>query len=194
MGYRMGNVVGRDYPGDDAGIETIQVEVDLLDNVIPPGMAIRFMKIDVEGGELGVFRGAARILRESLPVVVFEYGLGGRRIVRRALQGNSSCGTAACLSLSLFQANFVEIDGVPLLWICHVENHGFDSRQIETPAVGSGNKVLEGNFYRGAAGGKERTVVVPVVAGRLLMVVDSDGELYRRVLRIVGLEGQSSVP
>ena len=33
-----------------------------------------FLKVDVEGAELFVFRGAARILRECRPVVLFEAG------------------------------------------------------------------------------------------------------------------------
>jgi hypothetical protein len=33
--------------------------------------------MDVEGGELGVFRGAIRTLRRTRPVIVFECGLGG---------------------------------------------------------------------------------------------------------------------
>jgi hypothetical protein len=38
---------------------------------------IRFMKIDVEGGELGVLRGGFGLLARCRPFIVFEHGLGG---------------------------------------------------------------------------------------------------------------------
>lgn len=47
-------------------------EVVRLDDAIAGKIA--FMKIDVEGAELFVLRGAARILRESHPVILFEAG------------------------------------------------------------------------------------------------------------------------
>ena len=43
-----------------------------LDDVIHCRVA--FLKVDVEGAELFVFRGAERVLRESQPVVLFEAG------------------------------------------------------------------------------------------------------------------------
>src|SRR4029077_11842022 len=40
-------------------------------------LPISLVKIDVEGGELGVFRGGIQTLRRSRPIIVFECGLGG---------------------------------------------------------------------------------------------------------------------
>ncbi|HEY9114679.1 MAG TPA: FkbM family methyltransferase [Bacteroidales bacterium] len=57
-------------------IEELKVNVDLLDNVLPKDLKIDFIKIDVEGGEFGVLKGAVEILKKSKPVVVFEFGLG----------------------------------------------------------------------------------------------------------------------
>ena len=37
---------------------------------------IRFMKVDIEGGEFHALRGAQQTLREDRPVIVFEYGAG----------------------------------------------------------------------------------------------------------------------
>lgn len=54
----------------------ITVETDLLDNKIPPAIPIRLIKIDVEGAEMGVLKGAARILSEYHPLVIFEFGMG----------------------------------------------------------------------------------------------------------------------
>ncbi len=47
-----------------------ECEVVRLDDVITSNIA--FLKIDVEGAELLVLRGAQRILRESRPVILFE--------------------------------------------------------------------------------------------------------------------------
>ena len=66
-----------DVPPDSA-TETLVVEVDTLDRVIPPDQEVAFIKVDVEGGELDLFRGAAATLARSRPVVVFECGLAAR--------------------------------------------------------------------------------------------------------------------
>ena len=54
-----------------------RVTVETLDHVVPAGFPVAFVKIDVEGGELGAFRGGVLTLRRTRPVVVFECGLGG---------------------------------------------------------------------------------------------------------------------
>lgn len=56
-------------------VEIVHVRVETLDRAIPADLPIAFLKVDVEGGELGVFRGAAETLRRNRPVVVFECGL-----------------------------------------------------------------------------------------------------------------------
>lgn len=56
--------------------QEIEVPLRRLDAVVPEGMRIDLIKIDVEGAELGVLRGAKRLLRSERPVVVFECGLG----------------------------------------------------------------------------------------------------------------------
>ena len=66
----------REYPTSSETIEEIKVRTDLLDNIIPEDFPIAFIKIDVEGGELQVLRGAAKTICRSKPVVVFEHGLG----------------------------------------------------------------------------------------------------------------------
>ena len=57
-------------------MQLITVATERLDDVIPEDAAIRLLKIDVEGGELGVLRGGMGLLARHRPVVVFEHGLG----------------------------------------------------------------------------------------------------------------------
>src|ERR1700744_432237 len=53
------------------------VKVDRLDNIIDPAIAVDIIKIDVEGAEMQVLKGAEKILRNYKPVVLFEFGIGG---------------------------------------------------------------------------------------------------------------------
>jgi FkbM family methyltransferase len=54
------------------GLETLKVEMKPLDEIVPKKKPIGFIKLDVEGAELNVFKGAQRILAESRPIVLFE--------------------------------------------------------------------------------------------------------------------------
>jgi len=58
----------------DLPTETVRVLGMRLDDLIPPDRPIRLLKIDVEGAELGVLRGAARLLARWRPWVLFEHG------------------------------------------------------------------------------------------------------------------------
>ena len=66
---RMGHVA----PG--ARVREIPVRTARLDDVVPPETRIRFIKVDVEGAQLEVFRGARRILSRDQPFIVFEHGM-----------------------------------------------------------------------------------------------------------------------
>lgn len=67
----------RKYAIKNPEIEKIQVPVKLLDEIIPQDQKINFIKIDVEGGEFGVLKGAKAILKKNQPIVLFECGKGG---------------------------------------------------------------------------------------------------------------------
>jgi FkbM family methyltransferase len=66
----------RRYPRDDNRVEVIDVEMRRLDDLIPHDAQIDFIKIDVEGAELSVLRGARNVVARCRPMVVFEFGTG----------------------------------------------------------------------------------------------------------------------
>ncbi len=57
-------------------VEELTVEVERLDDVLPDGVCPAFMKIDMEGAEEEMLRGAVETLRRHRPVVAFEHGRG----------------------------------------------------------------------------------------------------------------------
>jgi FkbM family methyltransferase len=67
----------RTYGRPDETVVEIQVDLLRLDDVLPSDFDVRLIKIDVEGAELGVLRGAAGTLTRSRPYVIFEHGIGG---------------------------------------------------------------------------------------------------------------------
>src|SRR5205807_3389379 len=65
----------RPYPGEQR-TETIRVRTERLDDALPEGLVPALVKIDVEGAELEVLRGAIETIGRHRPVVVFEHGAG----------------------------------------------------------------------------------------------------------------------
>ncbi|MDD3739262.1 MAG: FkbM family methyltransferase [Lentimicrobiaceae bacterium] len=57
-------------------IEEINVELKTLDEIIPSNEKIHLIKIDVEGGEFGVLKGAKNLLKTNKPIIIFECGKG----------------------------------------------------------------------------------------------------------------------
>lgn len=66
----------RTYRSDDEEVKEIKVKKSPLDKIIPQETKIDFIKIDVEGAELEVLKGASEIIRRDKPVIVFEHGKG----------------------------------------------------------------------------------------------------------------------
>jgi FkbM family methyltransferase len=61
-----------DHPDDT--VEQIDVEITTLDELVAAHRPIRFVKVDVEGGEVDVLRGGATVLAEDQPFVAVEFG------------------------------------------------------------------------------------------------------------------------
>ncbi|MGB0424622.1 MAG: FkbM family methyltransferase [Flavobacteriales bacterium] len=57
-------------------INEIEVKTQTLDAILPEGTPIDLIKIDVEGAELQVLKGARSIIKSNQPLVIFEHGLG----------------------------------------------------------------------------------------------------------------------
>jgi FkbM family methyltransferase len=67
----------RDYHGfADVAKHHITVRTERLDDSLPEAFAPAFIKIDVEGAELLVLRGARETIRRWRPTLVFEHGIG----------------------------------------------------------------------------------------------------------------------
>ena len=67
--------VARPAPGDEE-VERLTVRVERLDDALPEGVRPAFVKIDVEGAEEQMLRGAVETLGRHRPVIAFEHGLG----------------------------------------------------------------------------------------------------------------------
>ena len=66
----------RRYDRPDEQVVVTEVRTARLDDEVDPATPVRLVKVDVEGGELGVFRGGLGLLSRQRPYVIFEHGLG----------------------------------------------------------------------------------------------------------------------
>lgn len=66
----------RRYDISNPIIEEIKVDLKTLDEIIPFNEKIHLIKIDVEGGEFGVLKGAKNLLKMNKPIIIFECGKG----------------------------------------------------------------------------------------------------------------------
>jgi FkbM family methyltransferase len=72
--YRRTDAVARSGLEPTGESEPITVRLEALDETLPDGYVPHFVKIDVEGAELAVLRGAIETLRRHRPVVALEHG------------------------------------------------------------------------------------------------------------------------
>jgi len=66
----------RAYPRPDEDVRSIRVDTETLDHILSAEERVDLIKIDVEGAELQVVRGAAATLKRCRPLVLFEHGVG----------------------------------------------------------------------------------------------------------------------
>lgn len=64
----------RQYHADNLRQEIIKVKVRPLDSFAAEIGNVRFIKVDAEGGELMILRGATQIISEHRPIISFELG------------------------------------------------------------------------------------------------------------------------
>jgi FkbM family methyltransferase len=65
------------YNAVPSEFQLITVQVRRLDDVVPLSANVKFIKMDVEGGELDVLKGSLKILDAARPIVAFECGAAG---------------------------------------------------------------------------------------------------------------------
>jgi FkbM family methyltransferase len=66
----------RHYDFENPVIDEVVVETRRLDDILDHDLKIDLIKIDVEGNEFAVLKGAETILRKSRPIIIYENGLG----------------------------------------------------------------------------------------------------------------------
>lgn len=69
-------ILRRRYDRPHEEVVEIRVKLARLDDLVPVDTPIRLVKVDVEGAEMGVFKGGMELLARCRPYVVFEHGLG----------------------------------------------------------------------------------------------------------------------
>lgn len=102
----------------------IDVEVRRLDGVIPDDCRVDFIKIDTEGAELLVLRGATRLLETHGPDILFESGPGGLESY-----GLTRCDLFSYLTqkhgYSIYLVNAFLNDGPPLTFEAFEKAHTY---------------------------------------------------------------------
>lgn len=125
----------RVYDRPDPRIDTIQVAVTTIDDVLPADQPVAFMKLDIEGGEYHALKGAANTIGRGRPVVVFEagwkstgqYGIGPAELYHLV-------GRTFGYELSTMGRWLGRKRAYTLEEFCHNWDHGPDYYFIATPA------------------------------------------------------------
>jgi FkbM family methyltransferase len=63
---------GMNVQSDAHKLEEVKVRCETLDNLVPADRHIDFIKVDVEGAEVLVFRGARKLFARCRPIMLFE--------------------------------------------------------------------------------------------------------------------------
>jgi len=119
--------------GTDAGSKMeIKVPIEKLDNLVK-AVDVDAIKIDVEGAELGVLRGAPGILRKCRPVVMFESGPTGNNGLGYSKEELLSFMTS--LDFAVIVPNRLAHDDDGLTAVGFIESHLYPRRTTNYFAV-----------------------------------------------------------
>ncbi len=123
----------RKYAIKNPEIEEIEVETHTLDSIIPKNIKIDFIKIDVEGAEFSVLKGARRVLIESKPIIIFECGLGASDFYSTKPEEVFNFLSNANLSISLLKSWLNNKKPLTLEEFCNFYNKGSEYYFIAHP-------------------------------------------------------------
>ena len=73
-------ILKRKYDIRQPEVETIQVDLRKIDEIIPSDIPVRLIKIDVEGAEMSVLKGGVQTINKWKPLIMFEFGIGASDI------------------------------------------------------------------------------------------------------------------
>ncbi len=117
----------------DADVHEISVEMRRLDDIVPPAANVDLIKIDVEGAELGVLRGASELVARCRPVIFFESGPDAGMASGYSIEGLFDW--FAARSYDVVVPDRLPHDGPALTRDGFIESHFFPFRAINYFAV-----------------------------------------------------------
>jgi FkbM family methyltransferase len=125
------------YNGDPGEIEDIKVHMFKLDEVMSISVRekVRLIKIDVQGGELDVIRGAKNLIYASKPIVTFECGAA-------SFLSYTSDPSEIYLTLSSFGYEIYSILGDQILTVAQFKEATFRQAFWDYVALPSGTSAL----------------------------------------------------
>ncbi len=117
-----------------SGLKEISVELRRLDDLVPAAARVDFVKIDVEGHELGVVRGAAAMIaRRCRPLIMFEAAPPDGNPADRRLCELFDC--FAFQNYLIFHAGQVAHNGPSLSSEGYIEAHYYPRRTTDYFAI-----------------------------------------------------------
>ncbi len=114
------------------GVVEISVPIRRLDDLVPDSPEVDFIKIDVEGAELGVLRGAEDVIPRDRPTILFESG-NSAELLGYSLQDLFDW--FADRDYEIHVPNRVAHDGPGLRFEGFVESHFYPRRTLNYFAI-----------------------------------------------------------
>jgi FkbM family methyltransferase len=103
------------HMGENSVVEKLSVSCDCLDNIVKSDRKIDFIKLDVEGHELGVLRGAKNLLQRDRPTILFECTNSG--LTSSGYTASEVFEFLTQLQYSIFLPKELLENGQPLTWV-----------------------------------------------------------------------------